>query len=233
MPKQKLKLDAKGPANVEVSWKWNFKNVTVSVDGRELGSIPNKKELQQGKRFPLDGGGALEVKLSSGLQPMLQVTRDGEPLPGSASDPGTLANGARGIVYFIAGLNLLIGIVTLLLDVEVLLELGFGIGSIAFGLVFLFLALMVHLRGSWVALVTAIVFFSIDALATVGFSIAEGHSPGIGGLIFRGFLIAGMVRGVPALYQMKQMHKPDVGARGEGAGSPVAVPVRGAEDDER
>lgn len=231
MPKQKLKLDAKGPANVEVSWSWNFRNVTVTVDGREVGSIANKKELQQGKSFPLADGSALEVKLIGGVQSMLRVTRDGEPLPGSATDPGTLAKTARGIVYFVAAVNLLIGVLALGFDVQALLQLGFGIESLAFGFVFLFLALMVHLRGSWVALVVATVFFSLDAIATVGFAVVEGQSPGIGGIIFRIFLIAGMVRGVPALYQMKQLHKPDVGARGEGAGSPVAVPVRGVDDD--
>jgi hypothetical protein len=231
MPSQMLKLDAKGPANVEVRWKWNFKELTVTVDGRELGKIGSKTELQQGKSFPLAEGGALEVKLTGGMQPALRITRDGEPLPGSATDPGTLAKTARSIVYFIAGLNLLVGFATLAFDIRALDELGMGASSIAFGLVFLFLALMVHLRGSWVALVVAIVFFSLDALATLGFAMAEGQGPGVGGIVFRVFLIAGMVRGVSALHQQKQLHKPDVGARGEGVGSPVAVPVRSVDEE--
>lgn len=233
MPTQKLRLDAKGPANVEVRWGWAFRNLTVTVDGQEIGRVVNKKELQQGKSFPIPGhGGELEVKLVGGVQTMLRVTRDGEPLPGSATDPGTLARTARGIVYFVAALNSLIGIATLAFDVRALKELGFGIDALAFGLVFLFLALMIHLRGSWVALVVAIVFFALDGLVTIGFAISEGSSPGIGGLVFRIFLIAGMARGVPALYQQKQLHKPDVGSRGEGGGSPVAVPVRSSGEDD-
>jgi hypothetical protein len=39
---------------------------------------------------------------------------NGQPIPGSASDPQTKVKNAYGMVYFVAGLNLVLGLVSFL-----------------------------------------------------------------------------------------------------------------------
>ena len=74
--------------------------------------------------------------------------RDGEPLPGSSSDPQTRYKNAYLIVYFIAGLNLLLGVLASLFNVALLQQLGIGFGSILLGFVYLLLGFFVQKKSA-------------------------------------------------------------------------------------
>jgi hypothetical protein len=132
----------------------------------------------------------------------LQVTRDDQPLPGSASDPKTRFKNAYLIVYFIAGLNLLLGLLASVFNVALLQELGIGFGSILLGLVFLVLGFFVQ-RQSSLALILAIVAFIADSLLGVVLSVLQGATPGIAGLLVRVLLLVPMFQGVPAIKTLK------------------------------
>ena len=170
MAKLLFALEEGGVERLEVSWKGLYKNVTVSLDGKTVGVIPNQKALSTGQEFRAGDGSIIKVQLVSKLMSTeLQVLRNGLPLPGSSSDPQTRLKNAYRIVYFVAGLNLVLGMVSILFRVELLQRIGIGFGSIVFGLVFLSLGLFVQ-RKSVVALVLAIVVFALDGI--LGFVLA-------------------------------------------------------------
>ena len=132
----------------------------------------------------------------------LQVLRNGKPVPGSASDPQARLRNAYLMVYFIAGLNLVLGFVSLLFDVELLRQLGVGIGSILFGLVFLALGFFVQ-RQSTLALILAIVIFALDGIVGIFLAASQGYNPGSGGIVARIFLVIPMVQGLGAIKALK------------------------------
>ena len=104
MPTKKYAMEKGEPKRLEISWKgiWKIKNFTVHLDGNNIGLIANRKELKAGREFALIDGSILKVQLVKKLlSAELQVLRDDQPLPGSASDPGQRLRVAYGIVFFI------------------------------------------------------------------------------------------------------------------------------------
>jgi len=159
MPKQSFALEAGAEKRLEVGWKGMFKDTEVKFDGELIGTIPDQKALTKGESFELPDGTNISVQLIRKVfSTELQVLHDNQPLPGSASDPQTKLKSAYAIVFFIAGLNLVLGLVSVLFDVEILQQLGIGLGSIFFGLAFLVLGFFVK-RKSGLALILAIVLF--------------------------------------------------------------------------
>ena len=208
MAKQSYSLEPGGPKRLEIQWKGFFKNTTIALDGVTLGIIPDHMTLRTPQEFNLTDGGLLKVQLVQNLAGTeMQVTRNGIPLPGSASNPETKVGTAAGIIFFVAGLNLLLGIIGLLTRSEFLATLGIGWYSIIFGAFFLVMGFLVKKR-SMVALILSIVVFSLDALVGVIGSVAMGGSPAIGGLVFRVFLIIPMVQGVGAITALKKTSAP-------------------------
>ena len=203
MPKQSYALEAGGKKRLELFWKGMFNNLNVVLDGQSIGVIPNQKALSQGQTFELEDGSTLKVQLVRSLMATeVQVLRDGEPLPGSASDPQSRYKNAYLIVYFIAGLNLLLGVLASLFNVALLQQLGIGFGSILLGFVYLVLGFFVQKKSS-LALVLAIVLFAADSLFGVVMTVFEGGSPGFAGLIMRVVLLIPMFQGVPAVKALK------------------------------
>lgn len=203
MPKQSFALEAGGEKRLEISWKGLYKDVTVSLDGNSVGIIPNQKALSAGQEFRLIDGSTIKVQLVSKLiSTEMQVLRNGQPLPGSSSDPQARLKTAYGVVYFIAGLNLVLGFVSFLFNVEFLQQIGIGFSSIVFGLVFLVLGFFVQ-RKSTIALILAIILFALDGILGVVLAASQGYNPGAGGIIARIFLLIPMVQGVGAIKAVK------------------------------
>lgn len=204
MPKQSFSLEPGGPNRLEIQWKGLYKDTTITLDGVQLGMVLNQQLLRAGQEYQLVDGSLLKFHLVSNLAGTeLRVTRNGIPLPGSASNPETKVNTAAGIIFFVAGLNLLLGIIGLLTRSEFLATLGIGWYSILFGAFFLVMGFLVK-RRSMVALILSIVVFSLDALLGIIGSVAMGGAPAIGGLVFRVFLIIPMVQGVGAITALKK-----------------------------
>jgi hypothetical protein len=204
MPKQSYSLEPGGPKRLEIQWKGLYKNTTITLDGLQLGTVLDQRLLRAGHELPLTDGSLLKLHLVSNLAGTeLRVTRNGVPLPGSASNPETKVNTAAGIIFFVAGLNLLLGIIGLLTRSEFLATLGIGWYSVIFGAFFLVMGLLVKKR-SMVALILSIVVFSLDALLGVIGSVALGGSAAIGGFVFRVFLIIPMVQGIGAIKALKK-----------------------------
>ena len=197
MPKRKYAFERNGEKQLEISWGGFWKNTEVRVGGNLLGTIPTQKELLAGKVFQLPDGSSLKVHLAkTWLSNDLQVLRNDKPLPGSSSDPATRLLQAYSAIYFIAGLNIVLGLLALIFRTEFLETLGFGIVSIVVGVVFLVLGFFTQ-RGSLVALIIALALYALDSLLvlTAGFST---------GIFLRIALIAVMSQGIGAIKDMKK-----------------------------
>lgn len=201
MPSRTFPLEPGGPPRVEIAWKMLWKDVQVRVDGATLGVIPDQAALTAGRDFQLPAGGVLRVVLarSMGLIVELQVTLDGRPLPGSVSDVGQRVKGAAGILYFIAGLNVVFGLVAVVFRVGLLQANGVGVGSIVEGVVYAGLALGTAKR-SIVALGLGMALFAGDTVMMLAGAVqAPGGSPPVGGIVFRVFLFLSLIQGMRAL----------------------------------
>lgn len=209
MPSRKLALDPGGPKRLTVSWSGLWKNIAIHLDGAEVGSIPSKVELQQGRSFTLPDASILHVKLTQGFANVeLQVTRDGRPLPGSASDPAEQVKQAGYIVYFIAGLSGVVGIAALF-QVQILLEMGLDWTSLVGAAIYAPLGFFT-LRRSKAALIIAIALFILDGIVTLGWAMTAARSPSIGPIFMRVILILPMIRGVKAMTELKKSNLDEV-----------------------
>jgi len=139
----------------------------------------------------------------------LQVLRNGQPLPGSGSDPDQRLAGAWGVLLFVAGLNIVLGLVAVLFDVGLLKTIGVGWESIAEGVVFGGLAYAVRRWRSAIALGVAIAIFAIDGVLGIVASIGASSTPPIGGIFFRVMLLIAMVRGFGAIRAIKERDRGD------------------------
>ncbi|MDT4966138.1 MAG: hypothetical protein QOJ64_875 [Acidobacteriota bacterium] len=206
MPTRKFSLDPGGPKRVEISWRGFWKEITVKVDGYVVGTIADKKALIHGHQFALPDGSCLGVQLAKSFAAVqLRVTRNGQPLPGSDSDPSQQLKVAYGVIFFIAGLNIVLGLIAVLTDTQFLTgRYGIDWTTIVFGVVFLLLGFLVKGR-SMVALAVAVALFlasGIWAIYIIGQAIPHESMPA-GGIFMRIFLLIPMFKGFGAIRDLK------------------------------
>jgi hypothetical protein len=207
MAKMLFALEKGGVKRLEVSWKGLWREINISLDGSPVGTIPDQNALVAGQIFSLPDGSKLSVQLIKKFgSNELQILRNGEPLPGSASDPDAKVKSAAGIVFFIAGLNLVLGLVSVLFQIELLQSLGLCYFSILFGFVFLLLGFFIRRRSS-VALILAIAIFTLDGLIGIISAVTMGYTPGISGIFVRIFLLIPMIQGVSAIKELKVQNR--------------------------
>jgi hypothetical protein len=207
MPKQAYAIAAGDKKRLEIAWKMGWKDITVSFDGNTIGTIPDQQALSAGQEFPIPDGSTIKIQLVSKFSSKaLQILRNGQPLPGSASDPLTQVKSAYQIAYFVAGLNLVLGFASIIFTIEFLQNLGIGFFLILFGMVFLVLAFFTQRRSS-IALILAIVILALDGIIGAILLISRGNSTVVGGLAARFILIIPMVQGIGAIKALKQQKK--------------------------
>ncbi|MBW4463998.1 MAG: hypothetical protein KME07_00975 [Pegethrix bostrychoides GSE-TBD4-15B] len=204
MIKQSFALEESGDHRLEIVWEKLYKNGVVSIDGQEIGVLPDQKTLYQGLEYDLPDGSMLSFRLVKQLTSTeFHVLRDGKPLPGSTSDPQIRLANAYTTVYIIAGFNLLLGLVSVLLNIQFLQQLGIGFSSILFGLLFLALGYLVQ-RKSSLALIVAVVVFVINDFANFIYTAAQGHGLSNGGLVIMIGLLVPMFQGFGAIEALKR-----------------------------
>jgi len=138
MPTRRFSLKRGEPKRIEVSWQGSFEQVTLRLDDTPIGTVPSRKELKAGYRFPLNDGSFITVQLSESSWPRrLLLLRNGLPLPGSSADPRLVLKSVAGLILFIGGLTTSAGLKltffsTLLLPIT--LALGLFAGTLLFGI---------------------------------------------------------------------------------------------------
>lgn len=213
MPTKRYALEAGGGERVEVSWSGIWKNAAVTLDGRLLGTFADQKELKAGQEFRLEDGSALHVQLvQAGFATELRLSRDGEPLPGSAADPAQRLATAYGVIFFIAGLSAVLGLVAGVFRIQFLLSIGVGFASLFSAAIYGVLGWFVKQR-SRVALGIAIAVFIVDGALSLVTVAKAGGTPPIGGIIMRVFFLLMMFQGFPAIRALEEVESAPVAAR--------------------
>jgi hypothetical protein len=203
MPSQTFAFEPKGQRRLEISWAPFWKNITVKHDGKTIGTMADQKELKAGREFGLPDGSRIHVQLiTTAFSVDLRVLRNGEPLPGSNADPAVRHQAAYGIIYCVAGLNLVLGLVAAVFQVRFLYQIGLNEYSILFGALFAILGHSTR-KGSLLALILAIGLFALDSLSGFYFAISQGYTPSTAGLVARGFLLLPMLQGILAMRELK------------------------------
>lgn len=120
------------------------------------------------------------------------------------SDAKKRLAGAYGVIFFIAGFSILIGILAVVYKIEFLKEFGFGIFTVLVGLLFLVLGLFVR-AGSKIALGIALSLYVLDALFTLMAIAAQTKIPPIGAIIIRIAFTTAMFRGFSAIEDLRSI----------------------------
>lgn len=212
MAKKTFALESGGPQRLELSWGMFWKNFQVTLDGKPVGTVSGgQKELKQGVEFSLPDGSTLDIQLmQSFMNVELRVQRDGVPLPGSASDPEQRVKNAAYLLYFLAGFNTLVGVVAMVINSEVLENMGLGLGSIIFGALVAVLGFFSY-RRSRVAMVLAILLYAADGLYTLASYSGPGSTPPAAGIIFRIYIIYALVQAVKAAGELSRQDESATG----------------------
>ncbi|ABF92936.1 hypothetical protein MXAN_4105 [Myxococcus xanthus DK 1622] len=212
MGSKKLALEAGGPPRLELSWGWGWKQFTVTLDGKVVGTLNGgAAELKRGVFFTLPDGSSLNVLLLSGVfRTGLAVSRDGEALPGSDTDPSQQVKRAANMLYFLAGVNTLLGVIGLLVESEALEAAGMGLGSILFGVVVAVLGFFTY-RGTRAAPILAGILYIADALTTVVDTVTEGGRVPVVALIIRAYIIITLFTAAKAAAELRRREQEGAG----------------------
>jgi hypothetical protein len=198
---KRFALQPGGAPRLEISWRYGFKDVVIKVDGLEIGRVSDPSELKLGREFALGDGSTLRVELVSKFHTReLRVLRNGEPLPGSSSHPQTIQRAAYGLLYAIAAFTAIFGVAAIASHNEKLGGVAGGIGMLVEAAIYALLAWRVS-RRSLIALYIALVLFVADT----AFSLAQ---PGSHGLIVRILIFIALIRGVPAIRELRLQGEP-------------------------
>ncbi len=202
MPRHAYAFEPNGTKRLELSWGLFWKNFTISLDGQQVATL-QPADVKQGHEVPLPDGTTLRVQLKRGFANAgLEVLRNGQPLPGTSTDPATQVKTAGYVLYFLGAVHSLVGAVALAFDVRILLKLGFGLSTIGFGFVFA-LSGFFTLKRSQAALITGITLYALDYVVGLVWSLAAGGRPSLGGIGVRILFIVIMARGIGGIRALK------------------------------
>lgn len=156
MPSRKFALEKGKVKRLEISWKLFWKDITVHLDGKKVFSCSSREELEEGRQFSLEDGSVLKIQLDRKMPilPELLVLRNGQPLPGSDSDPEQKLKNSYQMIFLVAGLSILVGL--LIYKIEFFIS----------GFVFLVLGFFAS-RRSKVALGLAVLLYSAGIVIAV------------------------------------------------------------------
>jgi len=206
LPDKSFPLEPGGAPRLGVSWRGGFKDLSVSFDGQPVAEFEGAKELKEGRPVPLPDGSTLEVRVASPfLLPELLLTRDGAPVPGSSGDPAVRHATAWQVIAAVAVLNVVVGVLVEATGADFLRGIGAGWPSVAAGVVYGILAWLARGR-SIVALGIAIALFALDGVFVLVSAAQAGSNP-VSGLFVRVFLLVPMLRGLPALGELRRRPK--------------------------
>lgn len=161
----KYPIEPNGPKRLEILWDSSRKNTTITFDDSLVDVISSKQELKDGQSFKLRDGSKLTVQLvGSSFFDLweLRVLRNGRPVPGSPSDPLRRIKEAYRVVLALAGFDIVLGLLAVLLKSTLLQGLGLGRPAIVCGAILLVLGVVIRELRSKTAVSLAVVVVAID-----------------------------------------------------------------------
>jgi hypothetical protein len=204
IPPRHYTIESNGQRDLYLTWNaLSWKNFEVRLDGKEIAFIENgAKELRDGREFHLPGGARLKLELK-GIFPLkdIHVYINDEPLPNTVADPDVKIRRATNALYFIAVLDVVLGLIAAQSGNPALTILGFGWTTVAIGMVLFSLALLVR-KASLNALLLAIGLYLFDTFLGVYVADLTGIEPETGIIFARLFLLVSMIPAIPAIQSL-------------------------------
>lgn len=203
MPKRTFALEPGG--QLGLSWEGYYKNVAVTLDDEVIGVILDREKLNAGWQSVLPDGTVLHIQYVQKFLPgaELRILQDGQPLPGSDSDPEIRFKKALSDVFFFAGFYIFPGVIAALFHWESLQTIGIRSNSIIFGLAILLLGFFAKRRWT-AALIAAIFIVVLDVFLWLAFVISTDSNIRLIGLLIRVLVIMSMVHGIGTMRALKQ-----------------------------
>lgn len=200
MPSIKYSLEKNGPKRIEIAYTGYYKNLVITFDGKIIKNIAEEKELKAGVGLKLPDKSSFSIKLDK-KDMELVVLRNGMPLPGSATDPETIFKTSCGFIFFLGGLNIIIGLAVFIFEIEFLSQAGMGGYSILAGVVMCVLGYFVT-KKSRIALAAAVGLFILDGVLNTILAQA-GPRTNFAVLGARIIFIMPVLRGFKAIKELK------------------------------
>ena len=164
MPSQKYALVRGEEKKLVISWDIGWNNLHIEFDGKEIGTIENRKQLQAGQEFTLPDKTTLQVKLQNSLVSSgLILTRNGVPVPDSIKDAMTDLRNSYIVGYIVAVYNIIIGFLFVQLKLETPYLPQFGYITFVLGIAYAILARRVS-KKSLAAIIALLVLFTLEAV---------------------------------------------------------------------
>jgi hypothetical protein len=214
MPTRRYALNRGEPKRLEMLSPVKGVPLTIRLDGQEVGSIRTRDQLQRGQTFLLSDGSKLRVELAKN---QLLVLRNGQPVPGSPSDPQVRLRNSYGCLFALAGFVLLVGLGLTILAVTQSVDsttnqtfadrygadiFDLGIGALIFGAIYLLLGFFVR-RRSKVALGIAVGLIMLN-LALNGLTLLAGNCSTLAGLPLQIGVLIILWRGFDAIRELQE-----------------------------
>jgi len=205
MGKRKFALERGGPKTLVVSWRRGWSDLAVELDGQRVLHVKDRAALGKGATAALPDGRGLRVALeSSVLAAELDVRIDGRPVPGSVNDPRKMIEDAATIVFVVAGVTFVLGVVAAAADVTFLQNLGLGWMAAGIGACLGLLGWLVRQKASATALAVAVGVLALDIVATIVVALNDGTRLYFPGLFVKALLMMGMIRGFSGIELLKK-----------------------------
>lgn len=208
----KFALEQGGEKRLLLRWKGMWKNVEVLFDGQPLGEpFANFRELKRGRDFALPDGRSLHVQYiaKAFAQQGIDLRVDGRPVAGTSQDPREQIKLAAGLLYFVAGLSALLGILGMA-GVEFLAGIGFGWPSLVAGFVLAGLAYLGARYRSRAAFGVAAGIIVVDLLLSIAVSAQLGGRLPTTGIFIRALILIAVFRGMKAVGDAARADDADV-----------------------
>ncbi|MCP3059627.1 hypothetical protein LXT21_12645 [Myxococcus sp. K38C18041901] len=128
-------------------------------------------------------------------------------MPGSSTDPEQQIKTAAYMLYFLAGLNTLLGVIAMLTASEEMDALGLGIGSIVFGALVAVFGFFTY-RATRFEPILAVLLYIGDTVVTL---MDAGGKPNVFGFIVRVYIIVTLVKAAQAAGELKRREQENAG----------------------
>ena len=192
------------PPRLIVSFRKEYDDVTISIDGGIIASKLSRVDLISGKTILLPDGTNLKVQLVTKYgYPELNIYLNDNPLPGSPSDPDQIRGVAQVTVLCIGILYIILGIMAGVWEFELLISNGLGFPSIMLGSIFLILSCFAK-KQPVIPLVLAITLIIVDVVYFRHLVQEAGYAPSMIGIYTRIVVIIVLLRVLHKIYDLKK-----------------------------
>jgi hypothetical protein len=198
MPIMKYALEKGGPKRLEISYKGNWKDFTIRLDGNVIGTVAEYEHLKTGQEFALPDGSILKVQLKF---PGFQVFRNGKPL--LLYDPSQMLKFSYTFTFFSAAANLFMGLSGSLFHTNLGNLPPAGMLSVGFGILLLVLGFFIMLK-STIALSIAAGILALDIILAIFYHPNLPLIILVIAIVFKLLVLLMMIQGFGAIKALKQ-----------------------------